>query len=378
MKSSAKFTAAIAAAALALILPTAAVAEDSSTTDSERELIVQLGDSYSSGNGAGDYVDETCWRSPHNYGQQVADALDADYLNAACSGAETRHFVNEEQEVGSAKLITKTYRLPRATFPTAAAQGEEWLSRMIAAEACGPLPGAEYSWDYQLTAPAPAGDLYTATLKCQMKHQTQINAVTPAADKVFLTTGGNDAGFVNIALACMVLRQPEFCKSTINKGVDVMQNQVPTDLFEVLQAIEEASAGNADVYVVNYPYLLATDQYLIPEGRRARYNMAADIYQLQDNYDQLQQQLVAKMNELTNSDRYHFVDMKPEFLNRGINPYFRGDQSESYFVPILGSMQFVEWVHPRPVGWDTEARVLLDAVTTVDNARAAKTALANN
>lgn len=373
-----KLIAAISAAALAIIVPTAAVAEDADETRSERELIVQLGDSYSAGNGAGNYSDEICWRSPRNYGNQVADAIDADYLNAACSGAETRHFVNEAQDVGMKKLITKTMRLPRSAYPTPAAQGEEWLNRMIAAEACGTVPGPEYSWEYTLTAPAPAGNLYTATLSCQMKHQTQINAVTPEADKVFLTTGGNDAGFVNVALACMVLRQPEFCKSTINKGTNIMQNQVPGELLEALQAIEEASNGNADVYLVNYPYLLSTDDYMIPQGSRARYNMAKDIYKLQDEYDQIQQALIDQMNELTNSDRYHFVNMKPDFLNRGVNPYFMGDQSESFFYPVLGSTTFAEWVHPRPVGWDTEARVLLGVVNAVDSARAAQTTFVNN
>ncbi len=66
---------------------------------------VAIGDSYTAGNGAGDYVNTTCFRSPHNWANRYVDYLNstgkADALleNLACSGAVTSQILEQVKDV---------------------------------------------------------------------------------------------------------------------------------------------------------------------------------------------------------------------------------------------------------------------------------------
>lgn len=66
---------------------------------STRERYVALGDSYASGQGAGDYVDDsdTCHRSKHAYPALLKAARSlASYTSVACSGATTASVVSDQ------------------------------------------------------------------------------------------------------------------------------------------------------------------------------------------------------------------------------------------------------------------------------------------
>lgn len=60
--------------------------EGSSGAESSPAQIVVLGDSYSSGNGAGAYSDRPCMRSDLAYGPVAARQLGAEITMAACGG----------------------------------------------------------------------------------------------------------------------------------------------------------------------------------------------------------------------------------------------------------------------------------------------------
>lgn len=83
----------LAAAAAALVAAlVAALALAGAASASPADRYVALGDSYSSGVGAGDYTDESgdCDRSPHAYSALYATAVaPASYVSVACSGATT-------------------------------------------------------------------------------------------------------------------------------------------------------------------------------------------------------------------------------------------------------------------------------------------------
>src|SRR4051812_41075977 len=95
--------------AVALIAPFAVLARSASAGRTARAVatpsrlnILVLGDSYSAGNGAGDYYGpKGCWRSRHNYAEVFASSLrvapyrqPTDVANAACSGAVTDDVFN--------------------------------------------------------------------------------------------------------------------------------------------------------------------------------------------------------------------------------------------------------------------------------------------
>ncbi|WP_026923788.1 SGNH/GDSL hydrolase family protein [Glycomyces arizonensis] len=77
-------TVVVAAGAALLLLPAASAQAWCFDTD-----YVALGDSYSSGTGAGPYLDEECLRSEQAYPSLLAGELRGDFDFAACSGAET-------------------------------------------------------------------------------------------------------------------------------------------------------------------------------------------------------------------------------------------------------------------------------------------------
>jgi len=74
--------AALAASAALVLLSATAVQAQSGRVD-----YVALGDSYSSGTGAGDYFDQECLRSDLAYPRLLANGIGADLTFAACSGA---------------------------------------------------------------------------------------------------------------------------------------------------------------------------------------------------------------------------------------------------------------------------------------------------
>ena len=173
----------------------------------DRPHYVQLGDSFSSGNGAGNYTDRTCWRSRDNYGARVARSHGATYTNVACSGGVIDDIFSP-RELGSATWRTRTYEVPVGTVNARA----RWLKQAKADRLCGTPAQKDYSYEYSVRSSASLGSLYTATVRCQLVARPQIDAVTRQTDAVFLTIGGNDIGFTSIVTNCLVLREASSCK----------------------------------------------------------------------------------------------------------------------------------------------------------------------
>ncbi len=81
-------TIAVTALAALLLIPTAAQAQQTE--------YVALGDSYSSGSGAGPYTDSTCQRSDKAHPALLAAELGAEFTFVACSGATTVDVLAEQ------------------------------------------------------------------------------------------------------------------------------------------------------------------------------------------------------------------------------------------------------------------------------------------
>ncbi|RTE49387.1 hypothetical protein DDD64_05480 [Actinotignum sanguinis] len=97
----ARATAALATVALSCVgcTPAGDAGGPPSPTPRPITAIVQLGDSFSSGNGAGNYEEDTCRRSPDNYSAPLARELGASYTNASCSGARTSDIAEQVSAV---------------------------------------------------------------------------------------------------------------------------------------------------------------------------------------------------------------------------------------------------------------------------------------
>lgn len=326
------------------------------STSEDAPHFVQLGDSYSSGNGAGSYEEKICFRSPNNYGARVAQREGATYTNAACSGGVTADILNP-RELGSATYRTKTYRVPKGAEDARA----QWLKQAKDNSLCGTPAQEDWSHDYTISSSASAGDLYTATVKCQLTAAPQIDAVTPETDAVFLTIGGNDLGFRAIATQCLALRSAKDCKTTLDDAKATVP-QMKESAKEALRAVHERSGGNADVYLLGYPSLLNTASHTIG----STYDAGAELDRLQKQGDEVQRAGVAELNEeTTGTGEFTFVDVKPDWAGytHGLDPRALGDDSNAWLVPIFGAgNEFSEWVHPTPAGWGASALALVAAM----------------
>ncbi|MGJ9617001.1 SGNH/GDSL hydrolase family protein [Actinotignum sp. GS-2025b] len=103
----ARAAAGLAAVALscAACTPTGKAGGPPSPTPRPITTIVQLGDSFSSGNGAGTYEEDTCRRSPDNYSAPLARELGASYTDASCSGARTSDIAEQVSAVTPATSV---------------------------------------------------------------------------------------------------------------------------------------------------------------------------------------------------------------------------------------------------------------------------------
>ena len=129
----------------------ASAAPASTAAAKTRPHYVTLGDSYSAGNGAGAYVEKTCWRSPNNYGQRVATRQGATHTTAACSGGVIDDILSP-RELGSPTLRTRTYRVPVGAVDARA----QWLRQAKADKLCGTPSQRDFSYTYSIRSSASA------------------------------------------------------------------------------------------------------------------------------------------------------------------------------------------------------------------------------
>lgn len=346
-------------AVLALTLTTVSVASAPATgreahRPHHRLQVVQLGDSYSAGNGAGGYTDTTCYRSPYNYGTQFARSINASYVNRACSGAVIRDLTHPTPK-GAAYSRTATYQLT-ATRPSTAHR--QWLRKARAAHLCGTTPTRDGYYARHLGPLIRTGKYWTGIVTCQLEVRAQVSAISGRTDIVLLTIGGNDIGFGNIVVSCLALRDPTTCKQAMDHAEEVL----PTTTWgvrHVFDVIRRRSHGHAKVYLLPYPNLLNTADYSIPEPAPT-YNFGKALADLQARGNRLQRRGVSAYNQDAGRGRYHWVGPVVDiWKGHGLDPHVVADNTNAWLVPLFAPGRVsAEYVHPTRQGWAASAVAL--------------------
>ncbi|GAA2740072.1 hypothetical protein GCM10009868_00760 [Terrabacter aerolatus] len=350
-----------AAALVAALAATAALASGApSAGATTTPHVVQLGDSYSAGNGTGTYEERDCYRSPDNYGSQVAASMGATYTDVACSGGVVADIL-APRDLGNASTKSATYSIDPNQYPD---QRSEWLKRAETERLCGVPAQPDFSYTYTFVAGAGVNDLYTGTVSCQLTTRAQIDAVTPDTDYVFVTIGGNDIGFSTIVVDCLTPRDPSSCKQALNAATAKAPTMVERTK-DALRAVEQKSGGHAQVYLLSYPFLIDTESYGIPEAAPV-YDAGTALNDLQRLGDQLQARGISELNAEPGADNYHFVDtVKAAWGGRvhGLDPHVVADDSNAWLVPVgTPGRDTAEFVHPTQPGWNATAGALRTAV----------------
>lgn len=99
----------------------------------------------------------------------------------------------------------------------------------------------------------------------------QIDALNKNTKYVSLTIGGNDMGFVDFGMACVLpATRCGIGSSAYNKALDRINNVLPNRLTSTYKAIL-AKAPNAKIYVLGYPQVAPVKAPNDPEDFRCRY-----------------------------------------------------------------------------------------------------------
>ena len=222
---------------------------------SKQLSVVQLGDSFSAGNGAGSYYGAAwCERSPKNWGQRFVESanalgVDATYVNRACSG-------------GVLKNIFEPGAVEEQYLRIAEGDSEDDVrSRLEQADACSARSSDDViGVDYQISR--LVGSSYF-TFRCKLTLRPQADSVDKGTDLVLMTMGGNDAGFADIIQHCFVpAGLPQYgggdgnkCRKDIQDTSDNLPRIMNNFEKNIDQLLSEKMLGNpsSQVILMSYP-----------------------------------------------------------------------------------------------------------------------------
>jgi lysophospholipase L1-like esterase len=299
--------------------------------------ILVLGDSYSAGNGAGEYFGaKGCRRSHKNYAEDFARLVQAapyhqpaSSVNAACSGATTSWFFNSHH---------------------------------------GRPP--------------------------------ELDAVNRRYDLIFLTVGGNDVKFAGLVADCLVNKtnKGSKCLKDLHSALRFLTDgTIKQSVTTVLKAIGGRAGPHAKIVLLGYPYLEGDRTYeLIDRGegsgslghdpcgiRRGRTNFVTVgrcLYRVEDLGQNIQRGIVEQLNAIDHKHRFVFVSTQRLFA--GTQPGFKGPNHELFATHVNPNRWFIQpfvdadsglgtieapfggdnvFYHPNATGWEEEAQLLLSA-----------------
>jgi hypothetical protein len=259
-----------------------------------------MGDSYSAGNGAGDYGGvRHCRQSERNYGHE--------------------------------------------------------FQRLIA-----PAPIGERS---VVRTVACSGDVAAAFAAGIDGRPPQLAAVDPGVDLILLTIGGNDLRFAQIVRYCLVrgFRDGSRCDSLLRDARrELDDGTISTRLRAVLGGISERADPMATIVLLGYPYLEGDTDYSLSD-HGVTYHVGARLRGLGESGDALERGAAGAL-DARGRQRVVFVPTKALFEGPPSHElYGRHVNRQRWFVqPWLdsGLLMHDVWYHPNRNGWQQEAQLL--------------------
>ena len=342
--------------ALAGLVPAAASAQSTA-----RPLkVVQLGDSYSAGNGAGDYYGpKDCYRSSSNWAERYLDTLRASYnvtfVNRACSGGVINGLTNRRN------MDTK-----RAAVYVPEEVDKDDAGARAALDSRGDC-NSRYRDDeaYEITATGAVqdprvGSGTTVWFDCERYMHPQINAVGRDTDLVLFTIGGNDVEFATIVKECFALgfRDPGTCREKIDAAQDAI-GDVGVRTGQFLRALKSRLRPDAQIVLVTYPYLEKDPDFHLRGGFLFldNYAVGREIRELGDMGDEGQEAAVAAINAeggakvtLLDDVKTHFAGHEPDGRTTSRNP--------DRWIHEFDTFTMAEWYHFNSTGHQEIANLL--------------------
>ena len=347
--------------------------------------IVHLGDSYSAGNGAGNYHGPAdCWRSGRNWGALFASwansqGIAASYQNHACSGGTIG-------DLFSSRTLPK--QSPRGV---SASSAEEAKAKLNSSDACSTRAvGDDFlSVDYHLTKNNswwPWGRDYT--YECQITIRAQADFVGPQTDLVLMTMGGNDLGFSHLMTNCFGPKIPFVmdgahavkCRDDIAAAKNNLPNTLNKLKDNIAQLITTRMTGSATskVMLLSYP-LLSTERAYVLNNDGIQFDASRGIRELGQLAVTEQKRVIGEL-ETTFPGRVKFVEDAPVAFaghepdprvftkndSRWINEFLEteGDYGSDNKVKGNFSTTPSDWYHPNLIGHREMSKLTQTASST--------------
>ncbi|MBW3576670.1 MAG: VWA domain-containing protein [Actinobacteria bacterium] len=322
--------------------------------------VVLIGDSYSAGNGAGNYYGpKKCYRSSTNWAERYVYVLKASgysvtFVNRACSGAVSDNVLNDRSMGTETKLVTLSGDRP--------ADDREFRAELGRRGDCVSKYPDEERYDIRIE------DHYydslthqtTVAFACERILDAQIDAIGRDTDLVLFTMGGNDVNFAEIVEQCFAvgLRDPGDCRDNVTAARAGLPG-VESAVSDILRRIRSKVRDDARVVLLSYPYLEKDPSYtLVSLLGSDRYRAGEEVRDLGDLGDIHQSSGVADANASAGEDFTFFLDeVKSHFA--GHEP----DGSASRRNPDRWLHEFdsriaAEWYHFNHQGHQEVANLL--------------------
>lgn len=311
--------------------------------------LVLLGDSYTAGNGVGDQHNPSsydftkpvfCTRSPRAWGQRYANYLRRK-LNINV------HVLNRACGLG----LVPTLEAPRKMSETYCRHSEECCDTKVA---------------------SAADEYYAKSDKhhCARYLQPQVNAVDATTDLVFMTMGGNDAGFFNLLINCVLgplpLFAPMWCKKAVEDGIGAMP-RVTRYLKSAIRVMRERMVGTSNISTAQqthkklvlfmYPGIISQHPHKLLYGFNGPYDVTLGVLNFEVTASRMYQQLAIELNiefghdfvVFWNHTADHFVGHEPDAVLGHLNP-------ERWIHEL--DQQLTDVYHPNEAGHREWAKVL--------------------
>ena len=264
-----------------------------------------MGDSYSAGNGAGSYYGAAgCFRSAYNYARQYERKVEAAPYNQ-------RGFVEN------------------------------------------------------IACSGATTDAFSHTTSGR---SPQLDAVNAGYDIIFLTIGGNDLHFADIAKFCLIAatRDGANCGSNLSRAESMIKDgTIYTKIVSVLKAIELKADSRTKIVLLGYPYLEGDPNYRLRSGHFGNtfIDVGKRVRALGDEGDSIQKQIVNELNTGLASKPFVFVSVQELFAGPPVHElYAQKTNPDRWMVQPGVDASRATWqtyYHPNPTGWTHEAALLV-------------------
>lgn len=281
-------------------------------------VIVSMGDSYASGNGAGNYIGVgECFRSSTTWGAQFAQSIDSQtiFTNRGCSGGKFVDILND-------RFL-------------------EVVGKDVDGNCHSPPPGTdEYYTDN------------VGTSSCNRLLKSQILTLNSTVDLVLFAMGGNDMQFENLVKKCLIfgLRDASDCQNQI----DFVRNNAATwtqQLSNVLIAMNLLLKPTARVILLQYPHIVLNTPFTFSEiFGGGSIEITNNLRSLGSVLDDGQRNAIAMANQVANRTFVFYYDqVKALFEGHEPHPSAFSDNANGWVyegsAPITA-----EIYHLNPIG----------------------------